>query len=1061
MSRPPLTATGALHAVFRWIVSRSLRFRHLVLAAAVGAIIYSVVQVPQAPMDVFPDFAPTQVEVQTDCLGLSTSDVESLVTVPLELGLAGIPGVVDMRSTSVPQLSSILLLFEPGTDNLKARQLVQERLNLVRTTLPTWANPPVMLPPVSATARALQVGMWSDDLNIMEMTSLAYWKVRGRLLQIDGVADVSIWNEQQPTVQVQVDPQRMSAYGVTLDNVERTTADALDSGALRFSSGALVGTSGVIDAPNQRLKVAHDLSFETTRDVAWTPLVEQPVKGKTLRLSDIGRVVMDVQPPIGDAVINGKPGILLVVEKLPWGNTLNVTRDADAALKEIEPGLPGVHFDTNIFRPANFIDDSIRNLSSSLLIGFVLVMIVLVVFLFEWRAALIAIVTIPLSIAGAFLILNQAGVVTTTMVLAGFSIALGDNVDDSIIDVENIVRRTRQARAAGSTRPFREVILEASMEIRNVIVYSTLIDCAAVLPVFLLAGLTAAFFQPLVLSYVVTILVSMFISLTVVPAMTLLLLNDVPVEKHVSPVADWLRERYSRLLSRIVEKPHAVYAVFGVVLLAGVLLAPQLGESLFPTFKQRDLLIGFGSIPGTSDAEVVRATTALSKDLHAIPGIRSSGTHIGRALNGEEVVGVNFAEVWISIDPAADYDKTVAAVRAAVAKCPGFWTEVLTYLNERVEEVLAGSKQAITVRVYGQDLEEMRAKADEVQDIVSSVPGVVDPNMDVSVNTPQIQVEVDLAKAGKVGLKPGDVRRAAAAIVAGLPVGGIFRKAEDYTVLVWSVPSARSSAQSVSDILIDTPSGGRVRVGDIAKVTMESDPYLLKRQNSSRYIDVTTNVEGRDLGSVVEEIQEGLSTVRFSTGSHYELLGEYVERQSVQNRLFTTAILALILILGLLKLAVGKWRLAILLFLTLPMALVGGILAIWLTGGVVSIGSLVGLFTVYGLANGNGILLLNHCEHLEQQEGETFGPRMVLRGARERLAPILMTSLCIGLGLLPLAFGGDIPGHEIEFPLAVVIIGGIFTSTLLTLFVLPSLYLRFGRKMNARESTPDLQGVPR
>jgi CzcA family heavy metal efflux pump len=1042
----------ALSKVHRYVVTRSMRFRHIVLAVAVGMMVYGVVSIPQAPMDVFPNFAPPQIEVQTESLGLSTSDVESLVTVPMELGLAGIPGLVDMRSTSVPQLSSIRLIFAPGTDLLHARQLVQERLTLVRTTLPTWAAPPVMLPPVSATARALQIGMSSDTLSMLDLTKLAYWKVRGRLLQIDGVADVSIWNERQPTFQVQVDPQKLLAHNVTLDSVERTTADALDSGTLQFSTGAVVGKGGIIDSPNQRLKIQHKLSIQTTTDLANTPLEDQPDAGSTLRIRDIGDVVIEHQPLIGDAVIDGKTGILFVVEKLPWGNTLSVTRDAEAAIRELQPGMPGVKFDTTIFRPANFIDDSIRNLSTSLILGFVLVMIILVLFLFEWRVALISLVAMPLSLMAALLVVYLSGATINTMILAGLSIALGRVVDDAVIDVENILRRLRQARVAGDDRPLGSIVLDASREIRNAIIFSASIDVAAMIPIFLLGGLTAAFFRPLAMTYALAIVASMLVALTVTPAMTLLLLRNASVEKHYSPMAEWLRRGYTGLLSRIVARPVVVYATFGVVLLSGLLLVPQLGESLFPTFKQRDLLIGWGAIPGTSDAEVVRTTTKVSKELMAIPGVRNYGAHIGRALSGEEVVGVNFAEAWISIDPSADYDTTIEAVRGVIEKYPGLYMEVLTYLNERIEEVLTGSSEAITVRVYGEDLASTRQKASEILEIVSEVEGTEDLNMDLSVNMPQIRVEVDLKKAGRYGLTPGDVRRAAAAMIAGLDVGGVIHKTEDFTVVVWSKPSARNNPSSISNVMVDTPSGGRVRIGDVARVTMQSDPYLLKRQNGSRYVDVITNVKGRDLGSVVKDIEERLEGVEFPRGSHYEVLGEYAERQAAMNRLLVTALFAAFAILLLLQTVFGSWRLAFLLLLTLPMALVGGVFGIWLVGGVVSIGALVGLFTVFGLAQGNGILLITHCQHLEEQEGMTFGPELVLRGARERLAPILMTSLAIGLGLAPLVYFGDIPGHEIEYPLAVVIIGGLFTSTLLTLFVLPSLYLRFGKTVRPPSS---------
>jgi Cu/Ag efflux pump CusA len=669
----------------RAIVAWSLNFRFLVLGAAAALLIFGIASLPGAPVDVFPQFAPPQVEIQTESLGLSTSDVESLVTVPLELAMNGMPGLADLRSTSVPQLSSIVLVFKPGTDLLHARQLVQERLATVRPTLPRWASPPVMLPPVSATGRVIQIGMYSPTYSAMELSRVAYWTVKARLLQVDGVADVSIWNERQPTFQVQVDPKLMAARHVSLDDVERTTSDALDSGALQFSTGSVVGAGGFLDTPNQRLEVQHVMSIQTPRELAEAPLEDQAVSARSVRLGDVGRVVKDYQPIIGDAVIDGRPGILLVVEKLPWGNTLKVTQGVEAAIKSLQPGLPGITFDSTIFRPATFIDESIHNLGTAMLLGFLFVVVIVVLFLYEWRVALISLVTMPLALTAAALVLRLIGATINTMILAGLIIALGEVVDDAIIDVENILRRLRETRRAGGQRSIAAVILEASLEVRSSIVHATLISLAAITPVFLLHGLTAAFFRPLALAYTLAILASMAVALTVTPALSLLLLRGAPLKRQASPLVGWLRSTYTAMLARIVARPIAAYATFAIVVLVGVLVVPRLGESLFPAFKQRDLLIHWDAIPGTSDAEVVRTTTNLSRQLMAVPGVTSFGAHIGRAKQGEEVVGINAAEIWIHLDKSVDYDRTVARVRTIVDGYPGLYRDVETYLNERIE----------------------------------------------------------------------------------------------------------------------------------------------------------------------------------------------------------------------------------------------------------------------------------------------------------------------------------------------------------------------------------------
>jgi CzcA family heavy metal efflux pump len=1036
--------TPPRRTLMRTVVGASLRFRYLVVLGAAALMFFGVAQLPSMRVDVFPEFAPPRVDIQTLCVGLSTADVESLVTVPLEQALNGVKGLDDLRSKSVPQLSAIELIFKAGTDLFEARQLVQERLALVTPSLPTWAAPPFMLPPLSATARAVQIGMTSADHSLIAMSMMAYWTVRAKLLRVPGVANVAIWGERLQMMQVQVEPEKLRAQQVSLDTVMEATADSVDSGLLKFSSGSVIGTGGLVDSANQRISVRRVLPIVTPTDLGRVPLRQRD--GKTLHIGDVAKVVEDHQPLVGDAVIGDGPGLLLVVEKLPWANSLTVTRGVEDAIRALEPGLPGVTFDTKIFQQARFVQTAIHNLRQALLLGFLLVVVIIALFLFEWRVALIGLLTIPLSLIVAVLVLRWRGATVNTMTLAGLVIALGALVDDAIIDIENILRRLRQHRREQTGRSTASVILEASLEVRSPIVYATLITVAAAIPVFLLEGLTGAFFRPLAWSYTVAILASMVVALTVTPALTLIMLRNVPVERRESPLVRWLQRGYSAVLTRVVQRPRRAYATFGVVSLVGLLVLPQLGQSLFPTFKERDFLVHWIAVPGTSDEEVQRTTIALSRQLRSIPGVRTFGSHIGQAFLGEEIAGVNFGEAWISVDDSVDLDRTVESIKGVVDSYPGVYRDVLTYLNERIEEVLTGSKEPVVVRVYGQDLDVIRARAEQVRKVVAGVPGVVDDHVDLQVDVPQIEVEVDLAKAARYGLKPGDVRRAAATLVAGEEVGDIFRAGKAYDVVVWSTPETRKSVTSIAALPIDTPTGRTVRIGDVAQVRVRPIPNLIERQGDSRRIDVVANVEGRDLGSVAKDVQRGLSGVSFPRGYHAELLGEYKERQAAQSRLFSSALIALIVILLLLQAAFGEWRLAAFVFLTLPMALVGGLLAAWLSGGVISLGSLVGFFTVFGIAARNGILLVDHCRHLERYEGEAFGPALVLRGARERLSPILMTSLATGLALVPLIVLGDRAGHEIEYPLAIVIVGGLVTSTLLTLFVVPSLYLRFGRQ---------------
>src|SRR5215470_15327955 len=688
--------------LMRWIVGSSLRFRHLVVAAAVGLMVLGITSLPRMHVDVFPEFAPPRVLIQTACVGLSTSDVEQLVTVPLEAAMNGIQGLDDMRSKSVPQLSSIELLFKPGTDLLRARQLVQERVATVSPSLPTWAAPPVMLAPVSATGRAMQIGMTSKNHSLIEMSMTAYWTIRARLLRVPGVANVAIWNERLQLMTVQAQPSRMQARAVSLGQVMQSTADAVDSGLLKFSAGAVIGTGGTIETPNQRIGIRNVLPIVTPADLARVPVTRTP--SGPVRLGDVATVAETHQPLIGDAIIDGKPGLLLVVEKLPWANSLQMTAGVERAIKELQPGLPGITFDTKVFQQADFVKLAIANLTQALVLGFILVVVILALFLFEWRVALISLLTIPLSLVATMLVLYWRGATINTMTLAGLVIALGAVVDDAIIDVENITRRLREERLRGGGRSTSAVILGACLEVRSPIVYATLIIVAASIPVFLLVGLTGAFFRPLALSYTLAIAASMVVALTVTPALALLLLRGARIERRKSPLVGWLQRVYIAGLSRIVVRPLAAYATFAVITILGVAVYPQLGQSLFPGFKERDFLIHWVSPPGTSAVEMERSTTRLSRELLAIPGVQSAGAHIGQALLGEEVAGANLGEVWVSLSPSADYTTTLDRIKSAAHGYPGLFREVQTYLDERVEEVLTGGKEPIVVRTYGEDL---------------------------------------------------------------------------------------------------------------------------------------------------------------------------------------------------------------------------------------------------------------------------------------------------------------------------------------------------------------------
>ena len=1033
--------------MMRWIVASSLRFRHLVLAMAAALIFFGSARLRHMPVDVFPEFAPPKVEVQTPSLGLSANQVESLVTIPLEQTLNGVPGLDEIRSKSVESLSSIELIFQPGTDLLTARQLVAERIALISPQLPTWASPPFMIQPLSATSRVVKIGLTTTDpdLDLIDLSMTTYWKIRTRLMRVPGVANVPIWGERIEMPTIQIDPKRMREHDVTVDAVSTAVADALDAGLLPYNEGNYIGRGGFIDTASSRLQVRHVLPILKAEDLAAIPV--ESADGEVMRISKVADLVRGTWPLVGDAVINDGPGLMLIVEKLPWANTLDVTRGVEAALEELKPGLPGIAIDSTIFRPATFIEESISNLSRAIWLGAILMVLMLFLFLYSWRTAVISVVAIPLSLIAAGLVLHWRGATINTMILAGMVIALGDIVDDAIIDIENVVRRLRQHRKKHTGRSTARVILDASLEVRSAIVYATLIEIVAVAPIFMLQGLSGSFFRPLAMSYALALLASMVVALTVTPAMSLIFFRkSSSLEHRESPVVPALQRGYQNVLQRIVNRPRRAYTAVGLATVMGIAALPLLGQSLLPSFKERDFLMHWLTVPGTGQPEMFRISARANGELLEIPGVRNAGSHIGQALLMDEVVGIDFGENWVSVDPSVDYDQTLASIQEVVDGYPGLYRDVLTYLKERIREVLTGSSEAITIRIYGQELAQLQETANEINEILATIPGVTENHVESLKDIPQVSVEVDLQAAQRYGLKPGDVRRSAARLLAGEEAGDIFRDGKAYDIQVWSTPETRDTFGDIGNLLFDTPSGQYVRLKDVASVTIEPVPNVIYHDSLFRSLDVGANIDGtRDLGSIVNELDLRLENYDWPAEYHAEFLGEYTERQAAQGRLNVGAIAAAIGILLLLQASFSSWRLAALSFMTLPIALIGGVIAAYFTGGEISLGSLVGFFTVLGIVARNGIMLISHYQHLERFEGVAFGPELVLRGARERVVPIMMTVLTTGLALVPLLIAGEIPGQEIEYPMAWVILGGLITATLLNLFVVPSLYLRFGR----------------
>jgi CzcA family heavy metal efflux pump len=1043
-----------------WLIRASLQFRVIVLMIALGLIVVGVRTMDSIPLDVFPEFAPPLVEIQTEAPGISTEDVESLISVPIENAVNGIPFVKAVRSKSVLGLSSVRLIFANGTDLLMARQLVQERITLVAAQLPLVARPPVILPPLSSLSRCMKIGLWSDTKDQMDLTVLTKWTIRPRLMSVSGVANVAVWGEKDPQLQVIADPDRLRANGVTLDALMQAVRDA-----------TAVGAGGFVDTPNQRLALRHVpavytpdqlgemvLAFRGNSSssasppssnagaVATTnslrPGTVASSGGSPIRIRDVADVVVDYAPPIGNAIINNQPGLLLIIEKQPWANTLDVTRGVEKAMEELKPAMGEVQFDTTIFRPATFIERSLANLSHSMLLGCVLVIVVLLVFLYDWRCALISAMAIPLSLIAAIMVLYLRGGTVNTMVLAGLVIALGEVVDDAIIDVENIMRRLRLNAVAENPQSAFQVVLDASMEVRSAVVYATIIVALAFLPVFFLEGLSGSFFRPLAASYILAILASLAVALTVTPAMSLMLLPATARMRHRDgPLVRVLKKWYRAFLQRLLNFRLITLSGFAAVFAAIACTIPWLGEELMPNFRETDFLMHWVEKPGIGIDAMDRITTRASKELMAVPGVRNFGSHIGRATVADEVVGPNFTELWISIDDSQDYDETVAKVQSVVDGYPGLYRDLLTYLKERIKEVLTGTSAAIVVRIYGPDMDRLRSIAAEVSSQIKPIEGVTTLKIEPQVLVPQLSIEMRPEAASQFGLTPAMLMRNVSTLVNGTQVGEIYRDQGIFGVFVRGKDQAHRDPTAVQHLMIDTPSGAQVPLSSVASVTIIPAPNEIKREGASRRLDVTCNVAGRDLGAVAKEIEAAVQkNVTFGTGYHPEFLGEYAEARASRQRLLLLSIAAILMITVILYVDFQSWKLVLLMLGMLPLAILGGVLGVFASGGVLSLGSLVGFVTVIGISARNAIMLISHYHHLNEVENVPFGRELILRGAEERLAPILMTALTAALALAPLVYTGNLPGQEIEYPMAIVILCGLAAATIVNLFILPLLF---------------------
>ncbi|WP_157246119.1 efflux RND transporter permease subunit [Nonomuraea typhae] len=1025
-----------------------MKFRGLVVIAALALLVVGAGQLRDSSIEALPEFSPVYVEVQTEALGLSAYEVEQLITVPLEVNLLnGVAWLDEIRSNSVAGLSSIEMIFEPGTDLLKARQMVQERLGHAGI-LPNVSKPPTMLQPLSSANRVAIVGLSAANLSLIEMSVLARWNIKPRLMGVPGVANVAIWGQRERQLQVQVDPDRLARHGVTLNQVISTTGNALWSSPLSFVKASTPGSGGFIDTPQQRLGIQHISPIKTAQDLAKVPVEpgedDEPVRDVTL--GDVGTVVEDHQPLIGDSLAGDGKTLMLVVEKFPGTDTLQVTKGVEEALAALGPGLSGMKLDSGIYRPATFVESARANLALSLSVGLGLLVLIVGAALLSWRAALITLITVPVSLVAALLVLQGRGEPLNTLVLAGLVVALAVVVHDAVTGVHNVTHR-----------PEGQSVLDAVLALRSPLLYATLIALAAAAPALLVPGLAGRFFGPLTLSYLLAVAASLLTALTVTPALASLLLRRTAV-----PRENRAHRLYRRVLGWSVPRPAIAYAVAGVLLLAGLgtaafAIAPRAGATLMPVFQDRDLLIRWEAPPGTSQPAMVKAGEQVRSELRAIPGVRGVAGHVGRAIASDQVVGINSGILWVGLTPAAPYERTVAAIGDVVSRHPGFDRQVRSYHDESVVGVRAPSGGEVAVRVYGQDLTLLQAEAEKVKAAIGAVPGVTGPRVQLQPKEPTAEVEVNIAAAQQKGLKPGDVRRAAATWMQGIEVGSLFENQKVFEVIVVGAPGTRQSLGSIGQIRIDTPDGKQVPLSEVAQVRVQANQNVFKHEATARYYDVVAELSGRGRDAVIQDVGNVVRRLAFPMEFHAEVLDAGDQGEVNWAALLWPGLAALVAIVLLLQAAMSSWRMAALVVLTLPAALSGAAVVALLGDGVLSLSVVLALPAVLALAVRLALVMFTGFRRLAAGNGGVVTAEHVLRGAGESLLPVITTMAAVAVAVLPLIALGSVPGHEAARPLAIGVLGGLVTTAVWGLVVLPGLYLSLAPRQPRPDPDADLR----
>jgi CzcA family heavy metal efflux pump len=1018
------------------VVEFSLRFRGVVIALAAAIAGYGLFVAAHTRLDVFPEFAPPLVVVTTEAPGLSPPEVEALVTVPVENAVNGVPGLESIRSQSIQGVSVVTAVFQPTTDLFRARQMVSERLNEAASRLPVGVGAPTMAPLTSSTSVILAIGLTSTSRSPMDVRSFADWVMRPRLLGVPGVAKVAIFGGEVRQLQIQVDPNRLVSYGLALEDVLT---------AARNATG--VRGAGFVENRNQRIVLRTEGQALTPEALGQVVLVHH--QGTSVRLKDVARIAEAPAPRLGDAAIMGKAGVVLMVSSQYGANTMRVTQAVEAALGDLGPALEVEQLTLHpaLFRPANFIATATDNVRASLLQGAVLVSLVLFLFLFNVRTAFISLMAIPLSLLVAIIGLDRLGLSLNTLTLGGLAIAIGAVVDDAIIDVENIFRRLREGGAGATGAARFQVVRDASIEVRSAIVYATFVVALVFLPILAMSGVQGRLFAPLAVAYILAILASLVVALTLIPALSFALLPSNLVSEAEPPVLRVLKRHYRAVLSAISARRRLVLAGVVGLCLAAVAMLPFFGGSFLPELREGHFIVHMSAVPGTSIEESLRLGGAVTRELLRNPHIRSVAQLVGRAEKSDDTWGTHYSEFNVDLKPLSgdEAERVPEEIREALAKFPAVSFAIKPFLTERIEETLSGVTAQVAIKLFGDDLQMLDRKAREVGRVLAGTRGAADVTVEAQPTVPEITIRVRPERLTQLGLEPVQVLEAVEAAYQGTVVAQTYQGTRVTDVTVILAPEGRDP-ETIGALMLRNAEGARFPLRELTDIEATTGRYAVIHDDTRRRVLVTCNVRGRDVESFVAEARRQIASEVVMPAGVYPVFSGAAEAQAVARReILLYSLLAGVGIVLLLAVVFHRWQNLLLVLANLPFALVGGVLAVLLTGGWLSVGSLVGFVTLFGISTRNSIMLISHYDHLVTQEAMTWGPEAALRGAAERFAPIVMTALVTAFGLLPLAIGSGAPGREIEGPMATVILGGLVTSTLLNLLVLPTLALRYGR----------------